>query len=68
MELPDEISEQLSSAEEDIKRCQDLIDLARSQNPTDNGFQFKMDLNQSALDERKKRVRILKTVISKITE
>lgn len=68
MELPDEITEMLSSAEEDIRKCQNLIDMVRAQNPTDQHMQFKMDLTQSALDLRKKRVRVVKTVISEMTK
>ena len=68
MELPAEILDQLSSAEEDIRKCQNLIDIVRAQNPTDQHMQFKMDLTQSALDLRKKRVRDTKVMISKITE
>lgn len=68
MELPAEILEQLSSAEEDVRKCQNLIDMVRAQNPTDQHMQFKMDLTQSALDIRKKRIRDTKVMISTITQ
>lgn len=68
MELPAEVFEMLSSAEEDVRKCQNLIDMVRAQNPTDQHMQFKMDLTQSALDLRKKRIRDTKVIISKMTE
>jgi len=68
MELPPEVLEQLSSAEEDVRKCQNLIDYARRTNPNDQAFQLQMDIQQSALDLKKKRIRDTKVIISKMTE
>lgn len=68
MELPPEILDQLSEAEEAIRLCQEHIDRSRALYPQDQKFQLQMDLAQSALDLRKKRVRETKTMISVITQ
>ena len=68
MEIPPEIYEQLSSAEEDIKNCQDLIDRTRRENPNDQLCQLTFDRIQADLDDRKRRVRILKHSISYVSQ
>lgn len=68
MELPTEVLEEISSVEKDIRNAQDYIDSCRAQNPLDQQFQLSMDIAQSALNLRKKRLRDTKTLISKITE
>jgi hypothetical protein len=68
MELPPEILESLSEAEKAIRAAQEHIDRSRALYPRDQKFQLQMDLAQSALDLRKKRVRETKTMISVITE
>lgn len=68
MEIPKEIIDQVSEAEDCIRQAQDHIDRCRAANPTDQQFQLSMDLAQSALDLRKKRVRDLKMTISVLSE
>lgn len=68
MELPSNVLEEISSVEKDIRNCQDHIDRCRAQNPLDQQFQLSMDIAQSALNLRKKRLRDTKTIISKVTQ
>lgn len=68
MDISQEIIDKLTSAQEDIRTCQRLIDDARDLNSTDQAFQLKMDQMQTALDERKKAHREAKELISKLTQ
>lgn len=63
-----DIVDAIADAEEDIRKCQALIDKLRSLNPNDQRLQLDQDRFQYALDERKARVRVMKTAVSLLTQ